>query len=146
VHLALDLGRDLGRHASGPHHAASVVTDDGEHRVPRHHARERRAVEGQCPVHAHVVDAQVGDRHRQVQPDLQHELRLALQPLWHHHRVFARIEMDEHRALEQQRTGDVLLVRQSCGSSHVLDGVADASPDRQHRPRPPCFLPFVAYV
>jgi hypothetical protein len=60
-----------------------------------------------------LVDVQVRNRLGHVEPNLQHELRLALEPRRDLHLLAARVEVNQDRRLLEQSQGNVFLRRQA---------------------------------
>ena len=67
------------------------------------------AVEAERARDAVVVHFQITNRHRHVQADLQHQMRLLLEPLRNVHFFRSRVEVNEDVALLEQSEHDVFL-------------------------------------
>jgi hypothetical protein len=109
--FAKDLVFDLQRHGVRPDHPAAILAADRVDGMPGNHTAKRSARKRKGAADAPSIDSQIGDGDRQVETQLEHEVRLVPQHFRKFDAVFARIEVNKEAPAQEKTSSHVVFGR-----------------------------------
>jgi hypothetical protein len=124
------LVRDLGWHVVRPDHSSTIVPHEGVDAEPGDQTEKRAPIEAQRAADPFLVESEIRDGDRHVQSDLEHQLRLFLEPRGNDDPSRPRIEVNVNAGALEERERHFLLRGQRRAHDDPLPR-APALPSRQ---------------
>jgi hypothetical protein len=103
------LVRDLGWHVVRPDHSSTIVPHEGVDAEPGDQTEKRAPIEAQRAADPFLVESEIRDGDRHVQSDLEHQLRLFLEPRGNDDPSRPRIEVNVNAGALEERERHFLL-------------------------------------